>query len=59
MAASISGTSASITASQSGKRARSALNARPDSALRVLCDRSDETSSLTGSRLWKYGIGQP
>ncbi len=59
MAASISGTSASITASQSGKRARSALKARPDSALRVRCDRSEEISSLTGSRLWKYGIGQP
>ena len=59
MAASISGTGASITASQSGKRARNALKARPDSALRVRCDRSDETSSLTGSRLWKYGIGQP
>jgi hypothetical protein len=33
--------------------------AMPDSALRVRCDSSDETSSLTGSRLWKYGIGQP
>ena len=44
---------------QSGYRARSALKARPESALRVRCESSEETSSLTGSRLWKYGIGQP
>ncbi len=39
--------------SQSLKRALSALKARPESALRVRCDRSEEISSLTGSRSWK------
>ena len=40
-------------------RARNCLNARPESALRVRCDSSDEISSLSGSRSWKYGIGHP
>ncbi len=44
---------AAMSESQSSKRARSALKARPDSALRVRCDRSEEISSLTGSRSWK------
>jgi hypothetical protein len=44
---------ASRTAAQSGYAARNALNALPESALRVRCDSSDDTSSLKGSRLWK------
>ncbi len=53
ISASTSAVSASTRSAQSGKRARSALKARPDSALRVRCDSSEETSSLSGSRLWK------
>ena len=53
MVASTSATGASRTASQSGQRRRSALKAAPDAAFRVRCDSSDDTNSLSGSRLWK------
>ena len=58
MLSSISGTGASATASQSGKRATSDWYARPEFVSDVFCDSSVNTSSATGSPCTRQaGIG--
>jgi len=59
MASCTSAVGASRTASQVGKRRLSSRNACPELRLVVRCESMDDTSSLSGSSSWKYGIGQP
>jgi hypothetical protein len=59
IASSTSSIGASRTPSQDENFSRSCRKARALSRFFVRWERRDETSSLSGSRSWKYGIGHP